>query len=101
MGGMFGAIGAMAALAWRAVTGKDQAVQTALFKMNAFVVTQHKMQFAFTNQAALRLPSRLFACLPVCVGYLLRFHGQGRRADLSDSDQRHAMGAVLQGFCAD
>jgi len=61
MGGMFGAIGAMAALAQRAVTGKGQEVQTALFENNVFLVAQHMMQFAVTNQAALPMPSRLSA----------------------------------------
>ena len=60
MEGIFGAIGAMATLEQRAVTGKGQAVQTALFK-KMFLVARHMMQFAVTNQSALPMPSRLSA----------------------------------------
>jgi crotonobetainyl-CoA:carnitine CoA-transferase CaiB-like acyl-CoA transferase len=61
MGGMFGAIGAMAALAQRAVTGKGQEVQAALFENNVFLVAQHMMQFAVTGQPASPMPGRLSA----------------------------------------
>ena len=61
MGGMFGAMGAMAALAQRAVTGKGQEVQSALFENNVFLVAQHMMQFAVTGQAAAPMPSRISA----------------------------------------
>ncbi|MDB5965263.1 MAG: hypothetical protein JWQ72_1763 [Polaromonas sp.] len=61
MGGMFGAIGAMAALAQRAVTGKGQEVQSALFENNIFLVAQHMMQFAVTGQPAEPMPSRISA----------------------------------------
>jgi crotonobetainyl-CoA:carnitine CoA-transferase CaiB-like acyl-CoA transferase len=61
MGGMFGAIGAMAALAQRAVTGKGQEVQSALFENNVFLVAQHMMQFAVTGQPAAPMPSRISA----------------------------------------
>jgi crotonobetainyl-CoA:carnitine CoA-transferase CaiB-like acyl-CoA transferase len=61
MGGMFGAIGAMAALAQRSVTGKGQEVQSALFENNVFLVAQHMMQFAVTGQAAAPMPSRISA----------------------------------------
>ena len=61
MGGMFGAIGAMAALAQRAVTGKGQEVQSALFENNVFLVAQHMMQFAVTGAAAAPMPSRISA----------------------------------------
>ena len=61
MGGMFGAIGAMAALAQRAVTGKGQEVQSALFENNVFLVAQHMMQFAVTGEAAAPMPSRISA----------------------------------------
>ena len=71
IGGMFGAIGAMAALARRAVTSKGQEVQTSLFKMNVFLVVQHTMQFAFPKQAALRLPSRLSAW-GICYDFTVR-----------------------------
>jgi crotonobetainyl-CoA:carnitine CoA-transferase CaiB-like acyl-CoA transferase len=61
MGGMFGAMGAMAALAQRAVTGKGQEVQSALFENNVFLMAQHMMQFAVTGQAAAPMPSRISA----------------------------------------
>lgn len=61
MGGMFGAMGAMAALAQRAVTGKGQEVQAGLFENNVFLMAQHMMQFAVTGQAAAPMPSRISA----------------------------------------
>ena len=61
MGGMFGAIGAMAALAQREQTGRGQEVQSALFENNVFLVAQHMMQFAVTGQAADPMPSRISA----------------------------------------
>jgi crotonobetainyl-CoA:carnitine CoA-transferase CaiB-like acyl-CoA transferase len=61
MGGMFGAIGAMAALAQRERTGLGQEVQSALFENNVFLVAQHMMQFAVTGQAAAPMPSRISA----------------------------------------
>ena len=61
MGGMFGAIGAMAALAQRARTGKGQEVQSALFENNIFLVAQHMMQFAVTGEPAAPMPSRISA----------------------------------------
>ena len=51
MGGMFGAIGAMAALMQRQQTGKGQKVESALFENNVFLVAQHMMQFAITGKA--------------------------------------------------
>jgi len=59
MGGMFGAMGAMAALAQRAVTGKGQEVQSGLFENNVFLMAQHMMQFAVTGQAAAPMPNRI------------------------------------------
>ena len=61
MGGMFGAIGAVAALAAREKTGKGQEVQSALFENNVFLVAQHMMQFAVTGKAAASMPGRLAA----------------------------------------
>ena len=61
MGGMFGAIGAMAALAQRERTGRGQEVQSALFENNVFLVAQHMMQFAVTGRAAAPMPSRISA----------------------------------------
>lgn len=61
MGGMFGAIGAMAALAQRAQTGCGQEVQSALFENNVFLMAQHMMQFAVTGKAAAPMPNRVSA----------------------------------------
>ncbi|TAM38000.1 MAG: CoA transferase [Burkholderiaceae bacterium] len=61
MGGLFGAIGAMAALAEREKTGRGQQVQSALFENNVFLVAQHMMQFAVTGQPAAPMPSRISA----------------------------------------
>jgi crotonobetainyl-CoA:carnitine CoA-transferase CaiB-like acyl-CoA transferase len=61
MGGMFGAIGAMAALRQREQTGRGCEVQSALFENNIFLVAQHMMQFAATGRAADPMPSRISA----------------------------------------
>ncbi len=61
MGGMFGAIGAMAALAQRHNTGLGQEVQSALFENNVFLVAQHMMQFAVTGTPAAPMPARISA----------------------------------------
>jgi crotonobetainyl-CoA:carnitine CoA-transferase CaiB-like acyl-CoA transferase len=59
MGGMFGAIGAMAALMQRQQTGKGQEVQSALFENNIFLVAQHMVQFAVTGKAAAPMPEKI------------------------------------------
>jgi crotonobetainyl-CoA:carnitine CoA-transferase CaiB-like acyl-CoA transferase len=61
MGGLFGAIGAMAALAQRERTGRGQEVQSALFENNVFLVAQHMMQFAVTGRPAAPMPGRISA----------------------------------------
>ncbi len=61
MGGMFGALGAMAALRQRDITGKGCEVQSALFENNVFLVAQHMMQFAATGQPVAPMPSRISA----------------------------------------
>lgn len=59
MGGMFGAIGAMAALMQRAQTGQGQEIDAALFENNVFLVGQHMMQYAVTGQPAAPMPERI------------------------------------------
>ena len=93
MGGMFGAIGAMAALAQREQTGKGQEVQSALFENNVFLVAQHMMQFAVTGKPAAPMPEPHLG-----LGRVRRVHGEGRRADLPGGGERHAVGAVLRGL---
>jgi crotonobetainyl-CoA:carnitine CoA-transferase CaiB-like acyl-CoA transferase len=61
MGGMFGAIGALAALAQREKTGRGQEVQSALFENNVLLVAQHMMQFAVTGKPPAPMPSRISA----------------------------------------
>ena len=61
MGGMFGAIAALAALRERDVTGKGQLVQSALFENNILLVAQHMLQYSVTGVAAEPMPSRISA----------------------------------------
>lgn len=61
MGGLFGAIGVMAALVERERTGLGQHVQSALFENNVFLVAQHMMQYAVTGEPAAPMPARLSA----------------------------------------
>ena len=61
MGGIFGAIGVMAALRERELTGAGQEIQSALFENNIFLVGQHMMQYAVTGQAPKPMPSRISA----------------------------------------
>jgi crotonobetainyl-CoA:carnitine CoA-transferase CaiB-like acyl-CoA transferase len=59
MGGLFGAIGVMAALSAREKTGVGCEVQSSLFENNVFLVAQHMMQFAVTGQPAAPMPDRI------------------------------------------
>src|SRR5512140_539744 len=61
MGGMFGAIGAMAALRERDRTGLGQEVQSGLFENNVFLVGIHMLQYAVTGIPAPPMPSRISA----------------------------------------
>jgi len=61
MGGMFGAIGVMAALRAREHTGKGQEVLSSLFENNVFLMASHMMQFAMTGKPASPMPSRISA----------------------------------------
>ena len=59
MGGMFGAIGVLAALNERQRTGKGQEVQSALFENCALLSGQHMQQFAMTGVPPAPMPSRI------------------------------------------
>jgi crotonobetainyl-CoA:carnitine CoA-transferase CaiB-like acyl-CoA transferase len=59
MGGLFGAIGVMAALSAREKTGEGCEVQSSLFENNVFLVAQHMMQFAVTGKPAAPMPDRI------------------------------------------
>jgi crotonobetainyl-CoA:carnitine CoA-transferase CaiB-like acyl-CoA transferase len=61
MGGMFGAIGVLAALHERHKSGQGHTVKSALFENNVFLVAQHMMQYAVTGKAAAPMPSRISA----------------------------------------
>jgi crotonobetainyl-CoA:carnitine CoA-transferase CaiB-like acyl-CoA transferase len=58
MGGMFGAIGVLAALWQRQVTGHGQEVQSALFENCAFLVGSHMQQAAMTGEPSRPMPAR-------------------------------------------
>jgi crotonobetainyl-CoA:carnitine CoA-transferase CaiB-like acyl-CoA transferase len=58
MGGMFGAIGAMAALWERQRTGRGQQVQSGLFENCSFLVGSHLQQFLMSGEAPKPMPSR-------------------------------------------
>jgi len=87
MGGMFGAIGAMAALIERARTGRGQVVQSALFENNVLLVAQHMMQFAVTGKPAAPMPSRISAWAVYDV-FSVRDGGQIFLAAVSDTQWR-------------
>jgi crotonobetainyl-CoA:carnitine CoA-transferase CaiB-like acyl-CoA transferase len=61
MGGMFGAIGVLAALRERERTGQGQEVQSALFENCVFLSSQHMQQFAMTGEPPPPMPSRVSA----------------------------------------
>ncbi len=61
MGGMFGALGALAALRERDRSGRGGEVQSALFENTVFLVAQHMMQYAVTGKPAAPMPSRISA----------------------------------------
>jgi len=58
MGGLFAAIGIMAALHQRTVTGAGQLVRSSLFENNVFLVGQHMAQYAVTGVPAAPMPAR-------------------------------------------
>ncbi|BDT68737.1 acetyl-CoA:oxalate CoA-transferase [Comamonadaceae bacterium OS-1] len=61
MGGMFGAIGILAALRERDSTGQGQEIQSALFENCVFLSAQHMQQFLMTQQPPPPMPSRVSA----------------------------------------
>jgi crotonobetainyl-CoA:carnitine CoA-transferase CaiB-like acyl-CoA transferase len=58
MGGMFGALGIMAALRERDSTGRGQEIRSALFESTAFLVAQHMGQEALTGKAPPPMPEK-------------------------------------------
>jgi len=61
MGGMFGAIGILAALYERKGTGAGQEVKSALFENNVFLVAQHMLESVMTGTPAVPMPDRIRA----------------------------------------
>jgi crotonobetainyl-CoA:carnitine CoA-transferase CaiB-like acyl-CoA transferase len=60
-GGMFGALGVLAALHQRHATGQGQKVIASLYESTVFLVGQHMAQFAVTGAAAAPMPARVSA----------------------------------------
>ena len=61
MGGVFGAIGVLAALEERHRTGKGKQVKSSLFESTIFLVGQHMAQYAVTGTPAAPMPARISA----------------------------------------
>lgn len=60
-GGMFGAIGIIAALFQRNATGQGQNIVASLYESTVFLVGQHMAQFAVTGKPAAPMPVRVSA----------------------------------------
>ncbi|MCC7256829.1 MAG: CoA transferase [Gammaproteobacteria bacterium] len=60
-GGMFGALGIIAALYQREATGKGQNIVASLYESTVFLVGQHMAQYAVTGKAAAPMPVRVSA----------------------------------------
>lgn len=60
-GGMFGAIGILAALNERQQTGKGRHITASLFETTVFLVGQHIAQYAVTGTPAAPMPARVSA----------------------------------------
>ena len=61
MGGMFGAIGALAALVERGRNGAGRRVDSGLFENCVLLMAQHMMQYAVSGTPAAPMPARLSA----------------------------------------
>jgi crotonobetainyl-CoA:carnitine CoA-transferase CaiB-like acyl-CoA transferase len=61
MGGMFGAIGVLAALNERWTSGAGKEVQSALFENCVLLSAQHMQQYVVTGEAAAPMPERISA----------------------------------------
>ena len=58
-GGMFGAMGVLAALHERHATGRGRHISAALFETTVFLVGQHMAQLAVTGEPAAPMPARV------------------------------------------
>ncbi|MBK5002594.1 CoA transferase [Pseudomonas sp. S31] len=61
MGGMFGAIGVLAALNERHTSGVGREVQSALYENCVLLAAQHMQQYVVTGEAAAPMPNRISA----------------------------------------
>ena len=61
MGGMFGAIGILAALVERHATGRGRHVQSGLYENNVLLMAQHMAQFAVTGREPPPMSERMVA----------------------------------------
>jgi crotonobetainyl-CoA:carnitine CoA-transferase CaiB-like acyl-CoA transferase len=61
MGGMFGAIGILAALVERHATGRGRHIQSGLFENNVLLMAQHMAQFAVSGKEAPPMSERMVA----------------------------------------
>lgn len=61
MGGVWGAVGVLAALEERHRTGKGQRVKSSLYESTVFLVGQHIAQYAVTGTPAAPMPARVSA----------------------------------------
>ena len=61
LGGVFGALGVLAALVERGRSGRGTVIDAGLYESCVLLVAQHMMQFAVTGQAAAPMPARVAA----------------------------------------
>lgn len=61
LGGVFAAVGILAALHARATTGKGRVIRSGLYENCVFLVGQHMAQYVVTGQAAPPMPTRISA----------------------------------------
>lgn len=61
MGGVFGALGVLAALLERERTGRGKFVSSSLFENNAFLMGQHMAQYGVTGNKVSPMPARVSA----------------------------------------
>ena len=92
MGGLFGALGALAALLSRASTGLGQEVRTGLYENNVLLMAQHMMQSAITQKPVSPMPNRISAWAVYDV-FSVRDHGLVFLAVVSDTQWHKLCGA--------
>jgi len=94
MGGMFGAIGVLAALFERTSSGLGKEVQSALFENCVLLCAQHMSQFAATGVAPAPMPGRISAWAVYDVFTLA--HGEQMFIAATGDGQWRALCGILQ-----